>query len=102
MCCNHPHGPFTEWSWGLCSSVLYIIILPSRGQGKGASCPFSFLKFIDVLCSEGKAQIINEELGEFSQKDIPDPDQETDIPGTPRNPLRCPFQSACLPDFLVP
>lgn len=33
--------------------------------------PFLFLKFIDVLCSEGKAQIINEELGEFSQKDIP-------------------------------
>lgn len=66
--------------------------------------PFLFLKFIDVLCSEGKAQIINEELGEFSQKDIPvwswprnghswDP---------PRSPLRFPFQSACLPDFLVP
>ena len=32
---------------------------------------FLFLKFIDALCSEGKAQIINEVLGEFSQKDIP-------------------------------
>lgn len=52
-------------------SRLFFMLLELSDQVQFCLPASSFFKFIDVLCSEGKAQIINEVLGEFSQKDIP-------------------------------